>query len=298
MIRGASRACRALVLARRPREALQLAARPPHSPNTEDIQTAYWVMIVIGAGHRVADQRCADRAAGPLPRARGRGPAPFTAGRGAMRPRHGFLALALASSSSASSSPSTRAGSTTAGRGPRRRASAQRRGHRPDRLRRSRAATRGDRARGRSARQPSRPAGDPRDRPAMAVALRVPGRHPGASTFSYGELVVPVDTPSFLEINSTDVIHPWSVPALTGQVQAVPGTITQTWFKADEAGTSAGSSRSSTAPLMRPCAPRCASSSPRVRGLRRDRSRPDGARAVPRNGRRAAAQAQRQGRGR
>ncbi len=64
-----------------------------------------------------------------------------------------------------------------------------------------------------------------------------PGGTPGQRTFSYGELVVPVDTAVVLEIDSTDVIHSWWVPALTGQVQAIPGDISQTWFKADEVGT-------------------------------------------------------------
>jgi cytochrome c oxidase subunit 2 len=63
-----------------------------------------------------------------------------------------------------------------------------------------------------------------------------PGGTPGQRTFSYGELVVPVDTSVVLNIDSTDVIHSWWVPALGGQVQAVPGTISQTWFKADETG--------------------------------------------------------------
>lgn len=63
-----------------------------------------------------------------------------------------------------------------------------------------------------------------------------PGGTPGQSAFSYGELVVPVDTSVLLTIDSTDVIHSWWVPALGGQVQAVPGSLAQTWFRADEVG--------------------------------------------------------------
>jgi cytochrome c oxidase subunit 2 len=63
-----------------------------------------------------------------------------------------------------------------------------------------------------------------------------PGGTPGQRTFSYGELVVPVDTAVVLNIDSTDVIHSWWVPSLGGQVQAVPGSISRTWFKADEVG--------------------------------------------------------------
>lgn len=67
-----------------------------------------------------------------------------------------------------------------------------------------------------------------------------PGGTPGQRTFSYGELVVPVDTSVVLEIDSVDVVHSWWVPALTGQAWAVPGTINRTWFKADETGTYSG----------------------------------------------------------
>lgn len=69
-----------------------------------------------------------------------------------------------------------------------------------------------------------------------------PGGRPGQRTFTYGELVVPVDTTVVLNITSTDVLHSWHVPALGGQVQASPGEVVQTWFKADEVGRYSGSS--------------------------------------------------------
>jgi cytochrome c oxidase subunit II len=55
-------------------------------------------------------------------------------------------------------------------------------------------------------------------------------------TFSYYELVVPVDTAVVLEIDSTDVVHRWWVPSLAGKFDAVPGRINRTWFRADEEG--------------------------------------------------------------
>ncbi len=67
-----------------------------------------------------------------------------------------------------------------------------------------------------------------------------PGGTDAQRIFSYGELVVPVDTAVVLNVDSTDVIHSWRVPALGGQIQAVPGTVGQTWFKADEEGTFSG----------------------------------------------------------
>ena len=45
-----------------------------------------------------------------------------------------------------------------------------------------------------------------------------------------------------LDVTSTDVLHSWWVPALGGQVQASPGDVSQTWFKADEEGRYAGRS--------------------------------------------------------
>ena len=65
---------------------------------------------------------------------------------------------------------------------------------------------------------------------------------PPYSTFSYNELVVPVDTTVLLHITSTDVMHRWFIPALGGQVDAVPGHESETWFRADRVGTYQGQS--------------------------------------------------------
>ncbi len=65
----------------------------------------------------------------------------------------------------------------------------------------------------------------------------------GISTiFSYGELVVPVDTLVTLNIRSTDVIHSWFVPALGPQIWAVPGETQELSFVADEEGVYPGRS--------------------------------------------------------
>jgi len=56
--------------------------------------------------------------------------------------------------------------------------------------------------------------------------------------FSYEKLIVPEDTTVVLNVTSTDVVHRWGVPALAGKVDAVPGQVATTWFKADEAGES------------------------------------------------------------
>jgi cytochrome c oxidase subunit 2 len=66
--------------------------------------------------------------------------------------------------------------------------------------------------------------------------------------FSYYELVVPVDTTVLLNVTSTDVLHRWSVPALGGKVDAVPGQVNTSWFKAEEEGTYEGSSSAFSGP--------------------------------------------------
>jgi cytochrome c oxidase subunit 2 len=60
-------------------------------------------------------------------------------------------------------------------------------------------------------------------------------------TFSYYELVVPVDTAVLVELGSTDVVHRWSVPGLGGKFDAVPDQSNRTWFKADTEGVYYGS---------------------------------------------------------
>jgi cytochrome c oxidase subunit 2 len=50
-------------------------------------------------------------------------------------------------------------------------------------------------------------------------------------------LVVPVDTNVRVLITSSDVIHSWSVPAFGVKLDAVPGRINETWFRAEKTGT-------------------------------------------------------------
>ena len=60
--------------------------------------------------------------------------------------------------------------------------------------------------------------------------------------FSYYKLVVPVDTAIDLRIESTDVIHTWSVPDLAAKTDAVPGKVSNAVFRADEVGHYMGAS--------------------------------------------------------
>jgi len=58
--------------------------------------------------------------------------------------------------------------------------------------------------------------------------------------FSFYKLVVPVDTAVELTLRSTDVVHTWNVPDLSGMREAVPGKTNRVVFKADEEGTYEG----------------------------------------------------------
>jgi cytochrome c oxidase subunit 2 len=61
-------------------------------------------------------------------------------------------------------------------------------------------------------------------------------------SFSYYKLVVPVDTAIKLELLSTDVVHTWNVPDLSGKRDAVPGKVNKVVFLADEEGEYTGQS--------------------------------------------------------
>jgi cytochrome c oxidase subunit II len=67
-------------------------------------------------------------------------------------------------------------------------------------------------------------------------------------TFSYYDLVVPVDTTVVLVIDSTDVVHRWWIPALGGKFDAVPGRANTTWFKATDEGEYLGQSAQFSGP--------------------------------------------------
>ncbi|HEY2479629.1 MAG TPA: hypothetical protein VGI17_12980 [Solirubrobacterales bacterium] len=54
--------------------------------------------------------------------------------------------------------------------------------------------------------------------------------------FSYYKLVIPVHTEIEMKLESTDVIHTWSVPDLAPKVDAVPGKDTPVVFRADAEG--------------------------------------------------------------
>jgi len=50
-------------------------------------------------------------------------------------------------------------------------------------------------------------------------------------------LVVPVDTVVKVLVTASDVIHSWTVPAFGVKMDAIPGRLNETWFKAEQTGT-------------------------------------------------------------
>jgi cytochrome c oxidase subunit 2 len=50
------------------------------------------------------------------------------------------------------------------------------------------------------------------------------------------EVLVPVNKVVHVLVTSTDVIHSWTIPSFGSKVDAVPGRITATWFKATKPG--------------------------------------------------------------
>ncbi|MGH2953510.1 MAG: cytochrome c oxidase subunit II [Solirubrobacterales bacterium] len=225
-----------LALLATPAQAIQLAPEEPHSPNAESIELAYWVMIGLAVALLVGINLVLLAAVARFRDRRGRRPSRFAAGRGALRPVLGVLA-ALAIAVFTFGVVVTEEVRDVEASG-------------PDGLDSTRSAQVGVK---------SVPA-DPAPLEINAIAqqwlwrFEYPGGEPGQRTFSYGELVVPVDTAVILNIDSTDVIHSWWVPSLGGQVQAVPGSLPRTWFKADEEGRYAGRSTifsGSAYPVMR-----------------------------------------------
>jgi cytochrome c oxidase subunit 2 len=207
-------------------EATVFGPRAGHSPNADDIRTAYWVAITIAALLVIAAHVFLIAAIIRFRADRGRTPRRFSAGPGALtRPTvplavvaAGVFVLGVVLASEARDVKPT---------GPRGLAS-------PRNL----------------VAQVGALSGPAQTRPLTINVIgqqwlwrfEYPGGESGNRVFSYGELVVPVDTAVVLRITSTDVMHRWFIPALGGQVDAVPGKTSETWFRADREGVYRGQS--------------------------------------------------------
>jgi cytochrome c oxidase subunit 2 len=214
---------------------------PPEgqSPNADAIASTYWVMIVVVVAVIIAVNLALIAAVLRFREQRGREPSRFAAGRGALRPVVGALSLlaivifvyGVVMTTDVREIEAT----GSSGLGAAQTAQVGVEGLEPlEALQGAESATGEEPISG----EPAETA--PLEIDAIAQQwlwrFEYPGGRPGQRTFSYGELVVPVDTTVILNIGSTDVLHTWWVPALGGQVQASPGDVTQTWFKAEQEG--------------------------------------------------------------
>jgi cytochrome c oxidase subunit 2 len=233
--RALAPAALALAALAAPAHASILDPKTPHSPNAHDITTTYWVMlavivvliVAVNAALIVAIMRFRER--------RDRRPPRLAAGRGVAIFVFGVIETSSTRSVEASDPNGLSASATRYAQVGLRNAPPL--GLAPGTQNAPNPQTQG---------APETKAG-----PVVIAAIaqqwlwrfEYPGNNPQSTPrFSYGELVVPVDTTVILNITSTDVMHTWWIPSLGGQVQAVPGTVSQTWFKADEEGTFRGSS--------------------------------------------------------
>jgi cytochrome c oxidase subunit 2 len=218
----------ALAVLAAPAQATVFGPRAGHSPNADDIRTAYWVAIAIAALLVIAVHGFLIAAIVRFRARRGRTPRRFAAGPGAfMRPAAPLVLVAVGIFVF---------GIVMAGKA----RDVQPTGSEGLGASRSLVAQVGALS-------------VPSDAKPLAInaigqqflwRFEYPGGRPGDRVFSYGELVVPVDTAIILHVTSTDVIHRWFIPALDGQVDAVPGKTSDTWFRADREGVYRGQSTS------------------------------------------------------
>jgi cytochrome c oxidase subunit 2 len=61
-------------------------------------------------------------------------------------------------------------------------------------------------------------------------------RQENKTVFAYEEMVVPRGMTVILRITSDDVAHSWWIPALGGKMDAIPGYVNKSWFKATKNG--------------------------------------------------------------
>ena len=209
-----------------PAQATVFGPRAGHSPNADDIRTAYWVAIAIAALLVVAVHAVLLAAVFRFRARRGRDPRRLVAGPGALRRPAVPLAVIA--------TVMFVFGIVMAGKS------------------REVAPTEAD-GLGASTGLVAQVGGLAVPSDAKPLTINVigqqwlwrfeyPGGQPGNRIFSYGELVVPVDTTVLLRVTSTDVSHRWFIPALGGQVDAIPGKVSETWFRADREGVYKGQS--------------------------------------------------------
>lgn len=217
-------------MAAAPAGANLISPEAPHSPNADDINTLYWIGLVVMVALIVAVNGALLAAVLRYRRQRGTAARQLSGG-GRIQVRVAAALAALAATLFVVSVVFTERARDIAPTG-------------PEGLTSTSALTEGSGAApiGTSTPPPSTGA-DPLEITATAQQWLWRYTYPNGA-FSYYRLVVPVDTAVKLNLVTTDVVHGWYVPALGGKFDAVPGKTNNAWFRADRTGTYSG--RSST----------------------------------------------------
>jgi cytochrome c oxidase subunit 2 len=207
--------------------ALPLAPETPHSPNADDMRTAYWAVVIVATVLAVAINAALIAVIVRFRASRGRAPAQVRGGR-RIQVRVGTLLAAIALAVFVFGVIFTVKARDVPPSGPE--------GLQASSLRTAQVGL-------------APPAGDqaPLDITVSGQQWLWRYEYPDGS-FSYYEMVVPVDTTVVLHIDSTDVVHRWWIPALGGKFDAVPGRLNETWFRADEEGIYDGQSAAFSGP--------------------------------------------------
>lgn len=216
----------ALAVFAAPAQATIFGPRPSHSPNAHDIRIGYWVALIVAVVLIVAVHLVLAAAIVRFRARRGRTPRRFSAGPGAfVRPAVPLVAIAIGlfvfGIVMASKTRNVQ-GTGSQGLGAQSDLVAQ--------------------VNGLTVPPDTKPLDINVIGQRWLWRFEYPGGRPGDRTFSYNQLVVPVDTLVILHVTSTDILHRWFVPALGGQVDAIPGHDSETWFLADREGTYQGQS--------------------------------------------------------
>ena len=207
--------------------AIPVAPEAPNSPNADDLRVAYWGVVIVGTILAVAINAALIVAIVRFRAARGRTPARVRAGRG-IQPRAGLMLTGIAVAIFVFGVIFTVQARDVAPSGPE--------GLEASSLRTAQLGLQLPEAE------------------TEPLNILVSGQqwlwryeYPDG-TFSYYELVVPVDTTVVLQLDSTDVVHRWWIPALGGKFDAVPGRANETWFQAEEEGVYEGQSAAFSGP--------------------------------------------------
>ena len=194
-----------------------------HSPNADDMNTLYWVMLVLGLVLLVAINLALAAMVMRFRSARGREPRRLVVRRGAQFGTAAVFAVIVAATFVLGVIKTNDAKQVDASG--------------PDGLQATSSLT--------AQKSLSLPITSPSSAPLQIQACGQQWiwryQYPNG-TYSYYELVVPVDTSVILHLCSTDVVHRWWVPGLSGKFDVTPGESDSTWFKADETGDYDGAS--------------------------------------------------------